>query len=109
MLRFPGFWKMAGKYWRAGFDEFHRSLSKAAFVKALQKLMPEIEERDLRPGGAGVRAQAVDAEGRLIDDFHIKQDDRFIHVLNAPSPAATASLSIGRSIAEMARKNFGLS
>ncbi|MEQ1908662.1 MAG: L-2-hydroxyglutarate oxidase [Vicinamibacterales bacterium] len=109
MLGFPGFWKMAGKYWRAGFDEFHRSLSKAAFVKALQKLMPEIEERDLRPGGAGVRAQAVDSDGRLIDDFHIKQDDRFIHVLNAPSPAATASLSIGRSIAEMAKKNFSLS
>ena len=109
MLGYSGFWKMAGKYWRAGFDEFHRSLSKAAFVKALQKLMPEIEETDLRPGGAGVRAQAVDSNGRLIDDFHITQDDRFIHVLNAPSPAATASLSIGRSIAEMAKANFGLS
>jgi len=109
MLAFPGFWRMAGKYWRAGMDEFHRSLSKAAFVKALQKLMPEIQDADLRPGGAGVRAQAVDAQGRLLDDFHIVQDERFIHVLNAPSPAATASLSIGRSIAELAVRSFGLS
>ena len=108
MLGFSGFWKMAGKYWKMGFDEFHRSFSKAAFVKALQKLMPEIQDADLKPGGAGVRAQAVDPQGKLIDDFHIVQDDRFIHVLNAPSPAATASLSIGRSIAEMATKNFGL-
>lgn len=109
MLAFPGFWKMAGRYWRAGFDEFHRSLSKAAFVKALQKLMPEIQESDLKPGSAGVRAQAVDATGRLLDDFHIVQDERFIHVLNAPSPAATASLAIGRSIAELATTNFSLS
>ncbi|MFN7984456.1 MAG: L-2-hydroxyglutarate oxidase [Vicinamibacterales bacterium] len=108
MLAFPGFWKMAGKYWRAGMDEFHRSLSKPAFVKALQKLMPAIQEADLRPGGAGVRAQAVDAAGRLLDDFHIVQDERFIHVLNAPSPAATASLSIGRSISELAVRNFNL-
>lgn len=108
MLGYSGFWKMAGKYWKMGFDEFHRSFSKAAFVKALQKLLPEIQEADLKPGGAGVRAQAVDPAGKLIDDFFIKQDDRFIHVLNAPSPAATASLSIGRSIAEMAAKHFSL-
>jgi L-2-hydroxyglutarate oxidase len=109
MIAFRGFWHMAGKYWRAGMDEFHRSLSKAAFVTALQRLMPEIREADLRAGGAGVRAQAVDRDGRLIDDFHIMQDDRFIHVLNAPSPAATASLSIGRTIANVARTNFNLS
>lgn len=108
MLGFPGFWKMAGKYWKMGMGEFHRSFSKAAFVKALQKLMPAIQEGDLKPGGAGVRAQAVDRNGKLIDDFHIVQDTRFIHILNAPSPAATASLSIGTSIAEMARKNFNL-
>ena len=108
MIGYSGFWKMAGKYWKMGMGEFHRSFSKAAFVKALQKLMPAIQAEDLKPGGAGVRAQAVDPEGKLIDDFFIKQDDRFIHVLNAPSPAATASLSIGRSIAEMATKNFGL-
>ena len=109
MLGFSGFWKMAGTHWRMGLDEFHRSFSKAAFVRALQRLMPEIEEADLKPGGAGVRAQAVDRDGRLIDDFLIMQDERFIHVLNAPSPAATASLSIGRSIAEMAKKSFSLS
>lgn len=108
MLGYSGFWKMAGKYWKMGMGEFHRSFSKAAFVKALQRLMPEIQEADLVPGGAGVRAQAVDPEGKLIDDFHIKQDDKFIHVLNAPSPAATASLSIGRSIAELAIKDFTL-
>jgi (S)-2-hydroxyglutarate dehydrogenase len=108
MLGFSGFWKMGAKYWKMGMGEFHRSFSKAAFVKALQKLLPEIQDADLKPGGAGVRAQAVDPSGKLIDDFHIVQDDRFIHILNAPSPAATASLSIGRSIAEMAVKNFGL-
>lgn len=108
MLGFPGFWKMAGKYWKMGLGEFHRSFSKAAFVKALQKLVPAIQEADLQPGGAGVRAQAVDRDGKLIDDFHLVQDDRFIHVLNAPSPAATASLAIGRSLADMAAKNFGL-
>ncbi len=109
MLGFAGFWKMGAKYWKMGMGEFHRSFSKAAFVRALQKLLPEIQDADLKPGGAGVRAQAVDATGKLIDDFHIVQDDRFIHILNAPSPAATASLSIGRSISEMAVKNFGLS
>lgn len=109
MLRYAGFWKMAGRYWRMGAGEFHRSLSKNAFVTALQKLMPEIQPADLKPGGAGVRAQAVDASGKLIDDFYIQQDERFIHVLNAPSPGATASLSIGRSIADMAIKGFGIS
>lgn len=108
MLGYAGFWKMAGKYWKMGMGEFHRSFSKPAFVKALQRLMPEIQSDDLKPGGAGVRAQAVAPDGKLIDDFHIVQDDRFIHVLNAPSPAATASLSIGRSIAELAVKDFGL-
>lgn len=107
-VSFKGFWAMTGKYWQTGFGELYRSLSKAAFVRALQKLLPEIRESDLVPGGAGVRAQAVSASGALIDDFVIKQSRNVIHVLNAPSPGATASLAIGQSIAEMAAKNFAL-
>jgi (S)-2-hydroxyglutarate dehydrogenase len=107
-VSFRGFWAMTGKYWRTGFGELYRSLSKTAFVRALQKLLPEIRESDLVPGGAGVRAQAVSASGALVDDFVIKQSPRAIHILNAPSPGATASLAIGQSIAEMAAKNFAL-
>ena len=107
-VSFKGFWAMAGKYWRTGFGELHRSLSKAAFVTALQKLLPEIRESDLIAGGSGVRAQAVSASGALVDDFVIQQSRRSIHVLNAPSPGATASLAIGQSIAEMAAKSFEL-
>ena len=108
-VSFKGFWAMTGKYWQTGFGELYRSLSKAAFVHALQILLPEIRESDLVPGGAGVRAQAVSATGALVDDFVIKQSRKAIHVLNAPSPGATASLAIGQQICEMAEKNFGLS
>lgn len=107
-VSFTGFWAMTGKYWQTGLGELYRSLSKAAFVRALQKLLPEITEADLVPGGAGVRAQAVSASGALVDDFVIRQSRNAIHVLNAPSPGATASLAIGQSIAEMAAKNFDL-
>jgi L-2-hydroxyglutarate oxidase len=107
-VAFRGFWAMARKYWRTGFGEFYRSLSKAAFVKALQKLLPEITESDLVPGGSGVPAQAVSMTGALVDDFVIQQSRRAIHVLNAPSPGATASLAIGASIAEMAARSFEL-
>jgi L-2-hydroxyglutarate oxidase len=107
-LSFKGFWAITGKYWQTGFGELYRSLSKKAFVRALQKLLPEIRESDLIPGGAGVRAQAVSASGALVDDFIIKQSQRAIHVLNAPSPGATASLAIGQQVCEMAEKNFGL-
>lgn len=95
---FPGFWKMARRYWKAGFGEYHRSLSKAAFVRALQKLLPELEERDLKPGGSGVRAQALSRDGKFIDDFHFLFTDGMTHVLNVPSPAATASLVIAKEI-----------
>ncbi|MCF7802774.1 MAG: L-2-hydroxyglutarate oxidase [Candidatus Marinimicrobia bacterium] len=105
---YDGFWKLAGQYWQTGIGEFYRSFSKSAFVKALQKLIPEIQESDLRAGDAGVRAQALDKEGNLIDDFHILQERGMIHVLNAPSPAATASLSIGQRIADLAEEHFGL-
>jgi (S)-2-hydroxyglutarate dehydrogenase len=107
-ISFKGFWAITGKYWRTGFGELYRSLSKPAFVRALQKLLPEIRESDLVPGGAGVRAQAVSASGALVDDFVIRQSRRAIHVLNAPSPGATASLAIGQQICEMAEKNFDL-
>jgi L-2-hydroxyglutarate oxidase len=101
MLAYSGFWKMASKYYKMGFGEFYRSLSNSAFVKALQKLVPEIEENDIEPGGAGVRAQALEPNGKLVDDFRIIEADRMVHVLNAPSPAATASISIGRTIAKI--------
>ena len=107
-LSFKGFWAITGKYWQTGFGELYRSLSKKAFVRALQKLLPEIQESDLVPGGAGVRAQAVSASGALVDDFIIRQNQRAIHVLNAPSPGATASLAIGAQICEMAQNNFAL-
>jgi L-2-hydroxyglutarate oxidase len=97
-LAFPGFWKMAKRLWRNGVGEYYRSLSKAAFTRALQKLVPEIREEDLSPGGSGVRAQAVDATGKLVDDFCFARSEGMVHVLNVPSPAATASLVIGREI-----------
>ena len=99
ILTWPGFLKVAKENWKTGFGEFYRSYSKAAFTKALQRLLPEIQESDLVKGGAGVRAQACDREGGLIDDFLIHQTDRVINVLNAPSPAATSALSIGESVA----------
>jgi (S)-2-hydroxyglutarate dehydrogenase len=107
-ISFKGFWAITAKYWQTGFGELYRSLSKKAFVRALQKLLPEIQENDLVPGGAGVRAQAVSASGALVDDFVIRQSRRAIHVLNAPSPGATASLAIGEQIRQMAEKNFAL-
>ena len=108
MLRFPGFWKMARKYWRMGMAEQYRSWMKPAFAKALQKMVPELKESDLAPGGSGVRAQAVDANGNLLDDFHFVHTGRMIHVCNVPSPAATASLEIGREIVDMMAQRFEL-
>jgi len=107
-LSYGGFWHMAGRYWRMGLGEFWRSWNKGAFVRALRALLPEITARDLVPGGAGVRAQALDPDGRLVDDFRIVEAHRQVHVLNAPSPAATASISIGEAIAEAALKSFEL-
>ncbi len=108
-LAYRGFWAMARRYWRMGSYEFYRSLSKRAFVRALQKLVPDIQGSDLLPGGSGVRAQAVSADGSMVDDFRITETTNAIHVLNAPSPAATASLAIGKHIAALAAKSFGLS
>ncbi|MHA7128653.1 L-2-hydroxyglutarate oxidase [Algoriphagus namhaensis] len=106
-LAWPGFQKVAAKYWQTGFGELYRSFSKSAFTKALQELIPEVQESDLIDGGAGVRAQACDKNGGLLDDFAIEETSRAIHVLNAPSPAATSSLAIGGTIAAMVIQRFG--
>jgi L-2-hydroxyglutarate oxidase len=105
-LSWPGFQKVATKYYETGLGEMYRSFSKAAFTKALQVLIPEIQESDLVEGGAGVRAQACDRNGGLLDDFSIVEDAKVINILNAPSPAATSSLSIGKTVATMALNRF---
>ena len=107
-LTYPGFWHMSRRHWRTGLMEVRRSLSKAAFTRSLQRLVPEVEGRQLVRGGAGVRAQAVDRSGALADDFRISESQNAIHVLNAPSPGATASLAIAGSIVDMASESFGL-
>jgi len=99
MISFPGFWRMVGRYGRTGCHEVWRSWSKKAFVRALQQLVPALQEKDVDPHGSGVRAQAVAPDGSLLDDFFILEEARMVHVLNAPSPAATSSLSIGETIA----------
>jgi (S)-2-hydroxyglutarate dehydrogenase len=106
-LAFPGLWRMAAKNWRSGFHEFYRSFSKSTFVRALQQLVPEVRGEDLVPGGAGVRAQALKSDGTLVDDFQFFQSRKVLHVLNVPSPAATASLVIGKSIVDTAARELG--
>ncbi|MFT5480983.1 MAG: L-2-hydroxyglutarate oxidase, partial [Bacteroidia bacterium] len=100
-LLWPGFQKVARKYWKTGIGEMYRSFSKRAFTKALQKLIPSITKDDLVPAEAGVRAQACDRAGGLLDDFKIIEKPGAIHVVNAPSPAATSSLAIGKTIADL--------
>jgi len=107
-LAFPGFWRMAARNWRSGLDEFYRSLSKRALVSALQRLLPEIKDDDLVPGKSGVRAQALASDGGLVDDFKFVPSQRMLHVLNVPSPAATASLVIARSIVDTAAADLGI-
>ena len=106
MASFPGFWKMASKHYKMGFKEYYRSLVKSSFVHSLQKLIPEITGDDIEPGGAGVRAQALERDGSLTDDFRIVETKDMVHVLNAPSPAATASLSIGDKIAMLIKNKL---
>lgn len=105
-LCWPGFIKIASKYWKVGMYEMYRSFSRKAFTKALQKLVPEIQESDLEAGGAGVRAQACDSKGGLLDDFYILEDKHSVHICNAPSPAATSSLSIGDTIAKLVLEKY---
>ena len=99
-LLFPGFWRLAAGFWSTGAGEMYRSWNRAAFVRGLQRLQPDITDEQLEPAPSGVRAQAVDRQGRLLDDFQILEADRMLHVLNAPSPAATAALAIGRHLAD---------
>jgi L-2-hydroxyglutarate oxidase len=103
-VRWPGLWRMARRHWRAGMAEQWRSLSRRAFARACAALIPEVTAGDLIPGGVGVRAQALARDGALVDDFAIAEAERMVHVLNAPSPAATASLAIGEEIAGRALK-----
>jgi L-2-hydroxyglutarate oxidase len=105
-ITYQGFRKVAAKYWKTGFGEFYRSYSKSAFTKALQELIPDIQKTDLIPGGSGVRAQACDKTGGLIDDFLILEGSNYINVGNAPSPAATSSLSIGEHIADLVKSRL---
>lgn len=105
-LTWPGFQKVAARYWETGLGEMYRSFSKSAFTKALQELIPAVQETDLIEGGAGVRAQACDRTGGLLDDFAILETERAVNVLNAPSPAATSSLSIGLTVAEKVLARF---
>ncbi|MFW5653798.1 MAG: L-2-hydroxyglutarate oxidase [Planctomycetota bacterium] len=104
----PAFWRLSMMHWQTGMGEFYRSMSKRAFVQSLRRLIPDLSLHDVLPGGAGVRAQAMDRSGRLVDDFRIMEDERMIHVLNAPSPAATSSINIGRTVAELAMKQSHL-
>ena len=106
---YPGFWRMAAKYWIDGLAELYRSLSRRAFVSDLQSMVPEIKVSDVKPAGSGVRAQAVRRDGSLVDDFYFVPQNNMLHVCNVPSPAATASIPIGRAVADMAQQNFGLS
>jgi len=105
-LTYKGFWNIVSKNWKMGIKEMYRSFRKNAFTKELQKMIPAIKKADLTRGGSGVRAQSVTPKGELVDDFLIKQAKNMIHVLNAPSPAATASINIGKTIADTAKKNF---
>lgn len=103
IVSWPGFWRLAARFWRTGAYEVRRSFSKAVFVRDLRRLLPALQPEDVQPAGSGVRAQAVDRRGGLVDDFRIVTSERAIHVLNAPSPGATASMAIGRRIADMVR------
>lgn len=107
-VSYPGFWRMTLKHWRTGLGEMHRSYRKGVFLRDLQRLLPDIREADLAPGGSGVRAQAVARDGALLDDFNIIRGREAVHVLNAPSPGATSSLAIGEYIVDLAGDAFGI-
>ncbi len=107
-LSYAGFWRLAARHWRMGLAEMWRSCNKAAFVRTLQRLVPEIRAEDLEPAPSGVRAMALQADGSLIDDFLFQETERVINVCNAPSPAATAALNIGRLIVDRLAQRPGL-
>ena len=99
-------WKMAAKYWKTGVLEFYRAMSRQSFAQALRRLVPEIQEEDLLPGPSGVRAQCVDKNGALVNDFKIMEGPKYLHVLNVPSPAATASLAIADYLVDLVAQKF---
>ena len=101
LVGYPGFWRMAGRHWRTGLGEIHRTLSRKAFARAIRRMIPTFRDEWLEPAGCGIRAQAVDRRGKMVDDFSFARSDSFVHVINAPSPAATASLAIAQRIVEM--------
>jgi len=107
-LTYSGLLRLMGKHWKIGMGEMYRDLSRGAYVKALQRYMPDLTEADCLPGPSGVRAQAMAADGSMVDDFFFEEIDSVVHVRNAPSPAATSSLAIGRYIAEHAESRFAL-
>ena len=107
LLAWPGFWRMGLRHWRTAVVEGSRSASRGGLVRALRRMVPEIGPQDVAPGGAGVRAMALGRDGRLLDDFHLVEGDHMLHVLNAPSPAATASIAIGRWIAARMGEHLG--
>ena len=107
-LLYRGTWKLFFKHWRFGLDEYKRAFSKRLFLKQLKRMCPSLTMEDIKPGRSGVRAMALGDSGDVIDDFKIEYKDRSIHVLNAPSPAATACLAIGDEVMAMAEKHFGL-
>jgi len=108
MLAFSGFWRMAARHWRTGLYEYYRSFSRRVFLRDLQKLVPDLRAEDLFRGGSGVRAQAVNRDGLLVEDFAVEEVPNAIHLLNAPSPAATASLAIAEHLVQIAARNFSL-
>ena len=107
-LRYPGFQKLAARFWRTGMGEMWRSASKNAFVNALQKLVPEIRAEHLVKAPAGIRAQALLPDGSMMDDFAFQESERIVNVINAPSPAATSSLAIGETVVDHLAQTFGL-
>jgi len=107
-VNFPGFWRLAGEHWRMGLDEYYRSFSKKAFVRNLQQLIPSIDASDLEEAPSGVRAMALTPDGEIVDDFNFVTSRNEIHILNAPSPAATAGLAIGDEIVKKAKQEFNL-
>jgi L-2-hydroxyglutarate oxidase len=109
ILGYPGFLKLAAKHWRKGLDEMHRSFSKQAFVKSVQALVPDLGMHDMYRSRAGVRAQALDRQGNLVDDYVVLEQDRILHLINAPSPAATSCLSIGENMADRFDRLVGIS
>lgn len=108
-LAYPGFWRLARRYWRKGIEEMARSFSKVLFVKDVQRLVPQIKAGDLIPHKAGVRAQALHPTGELHDDFYLETSQCMLHVLNAPSPAATASIAIAKAVVEKLRDTLKIS